>query len=147
MAEKLTQTEKKEKAREWRWWKMNPEKLVNLEHAFAIGCTDKEAIGFAGISETQLYYYERLNPEFKSKKEMLKETVILKAKEAVHREVGKNYQNAIDYLKRKRRKEYGDSIDMTSENEKITGVVVEIVAPNYETKPESDNSIPEEQGS
>lgn len=105
--------------REWRWWKTDPLKLVKLEQAFAIGCTDKQACGYADISETQLYYFERKNPKFTSKKAVLKDTLILKAKQAVANTVGSSYQNAMDYLKRKEREEFGDNVDHTNKGEKF----------------------------
>jgi hypothetical protein len=114
----LTREEKKEKAREWRWWKINPEKLTKLTQAFAIGCTDEEATLYAGITERQLYYYQRLNPEFVTEKASLKQSVVLNAKQTVANTVTESYSNAMDYLKRVRRKEYGDNVDLTSLGEK-----------------------------
>lgn len=115
----LTKEEKKKLVREWRWWKTDPAKLLKLEQAFAIGCTDKEACGYAMISENQLYYYEKFNPEFQSKKAILKDTVILKAKQTVANKISESYSNAIDYLKRKKRDEFGDNVDHTSGGEKL----------------------------
>lgn len=110
---------KRKVVREWRWWKQNPEKLTKLEQAFAIGCTDKEACGYAELTEKQLYYYERQHPDFGSRKEVLKNTVVLKAKQTVANKVGASYHTAIDYLKRTRKGEYGDNIDHTTKGEKI----------------------------
>lgn len=65
--------------REWRWWKHDPEKLTKLRQAFQIGASDKIACRYAEISKTQLYYYQRLNPEFTTEKRRLKDRLILKA--------------------------------------------------------------------
>lgn len=115
----LPKDEKRKKVREWRWWKTDPMKVVKLEQAFSIGCTDKEACGYSGISKTQLYYYERQHPEFTTKKDILKDTVILKAKQTIANKVNESYGNAMDYLKRKRRDEFGDNVDHTTGGEKM----------------------------
>lgn len=73
--------------REWRWWEddsgTQTDKLLQVKQAFAIGATDKEACFYAGISEKQLYYYQRVNPRFVSEKELLKEKPVLAARQTV----------------------------------------------------------------
>lgn len=113
MAE-LSEEKKAEMRRDWRWWRTSPEKLTKLEQAYAIGCTDAEAIGYAEITKAQLYYYEKLNPEWKERKQRLKDQLILKAKQTIANELDKSYGTAMDYLKRRRRDEFGDTVDMTS---------------------------------
>jgi hypothetical protein len=110
---------KRKQVREWRWWKSDPLKLTKLEQAFAIGCTDKEACGYADLTEKQLYYYEKMFPDFGSRKQVLKDKVILKARQTVANEVDKSYANAMDLLKRKRKAEFGDNVDITTDGEKL----------------------------
>ena len=110
----LSKEKKAEIRREWRWWRIHPEKLTKLEQAFAIGCTDEEAIGYAEISRMQLNYYEKLNPEWKERKQRLKDTPILKAKQTIVNKLDESYGNAIDYLKRRKRDEFGDNMDVTT---------------------------------
>lgn len=114
-----TSAEKRQLVREWRWWKTNPEKLTKLEQAFSFGCTDKEACGFAGISEKQLYYYERINPEFGSRKAVLKDALVLQARMIVASRMKESYGNAMDYLKKKRKHEFGENISLPDDPEKI----------------------------
>ena len=65
--------------------------VVNkLEQAFEWGCTDSEACIHAGISKQTLYSYCDKTPGFTDRKEMLKDTPILKAKEIQFAELKDN---------------------------------------------------------
>jgi hypothetical protein len=86
---------------------MTDETIGKLEEAFALGCTDKEACLFAGISVDSLYKHQRENPEFIKRKEALKETPVLQARTTVVRAVKENPTMAFQYLERKRRDEFG----------------------------------------
>ena len=54
--------------------------LLKLEYAFSIGCNDTQACIHAGISRQTLWNYQEKNPDFIDKKEELKETLPLQAK-------------------------------------------------------------------
>jgi hypothetical protein len=98
---------------------MTPEVISKLEEVFAIGGSDKEACFYADISHQALYDYQNKHPEFTERKEALKERPILLARQTVVKKIGESYQNAIDYLKRKKRSEFGDNTDITSGGEKL----------------------------
>jgi hypothetical protein len=93
----IENTERQE-PREWKWWETDDgresPKLTKLESAFAIGATDIEACAFADITERQLYYYQEINPDFVSRKKMLKSKVFLMARKNVIDRV--KYENAKD---------------------------------------------------
>lgn len=59
---------KTESGGQFRWWKKTPGKLTKLAEAYKMGCTDKEACFYAGISDRQLYYFQKKFPSFVSKK-------------------------------------------------------------------------------
>lgn len=99
---------------------MTPETISKLEEVFAMGGTDEEACFFADIAPATLYNYQNECPEFLERKEALKLNPILKARRVAVEKLGESYQNAMDYLKRKRKKEFGDSTDVTSGGEPIT---------------------------
>lgn len=88
---------------------MNQIVLGKLTDAFSWGCTDREACIHADISEDTLYEYCKKHPEFSELKERKKETPILKARETILNKVTESYANSMDYLKRKRKKEFGDA--------------------------------------
>lgn len=57
--------------------------IINkLDYAFSIGCSDSEAISYAGISSSAFYNYIDKHPEYKERKEALKLKPVLKAKKA-----------------------------------------------------------------
>ena len=57
--------------------------VKKLEEAFSLGCSDLEACLMANISKQTLYNYQDKNPEFVGRKERLKETPILLARNTV----------------------------------------------------------------
>jgi len=85
------------------WWDANKEgteKLAKLELAFSFGATDIEAVAFADITLENLYYYQRKNPDFKTKKKALKSKVLFLArKNVVDRVKFENAKNESDIEK------------------------------------------------
>jgi len=107
---------------------MTEETVNKLEEIFALGGSDREACFYANISKQTLYDYQEKHPEFIDRKEALKETPILKARREVVKGLS-NYQNAMDFLKRKRKKEFSERIenDITSGDEKLNQVLVKFI--------------------
>lgn len=95
---------------------MTEETLNKLEEIFALGGTDKEACFYAGISHQTLYNYQKDNHEFVERKEALKETPILKARRTVVESL-KDPNHAFRYLEKKRRDEFGNSLDITTDGQ------------------------------
>ena len=89
------------------------EVLLKLEEAFALDCTDLEACLFAGISKSALYHYQEGNEEFKERKQLLKETVVLAARTTVSKEVKINADMALKYLERKKKSEFSLRVENT----------------------------------
>lgn len=86
---------------------MTEEVVAKLETAFSWGCTDSEACVWAGISQDALYDYQRKNPAFTKRKELLKETPTLKARQVINLAIGqKDKQAAQWWLERKRKEEF-----------------------------------------
>lgn len=81
--------------------------MTQLEHAFKIGCTDEQACLYAGISHNQLeYYIKEINPEFRAKKELLKEMNIIHARQTVSDSLKQDPGTAFRYLERKQKDEF-----------------------------------------
>lgn len=93
---------------------MTPEIISKLEEVFALGGSDEEACFFAGIGKSTLYNYQKENPEFVERKEALKETPILKARRTVV-DALKEPNMAFKFLERKRRGEFGPTLDLTAD--------------------------------
>lgn len=103
---------------------MTPEVISKLEEAFAWGCTDREACLWAGISEEALYLYQGKNPEFTKRKEMLKDTPVLLARKSVIKQMQRDGKLSMDYLSRKKKDEFSTRTDITSNDEKLEGLVI-----------------------
>ena len=105
--------------------KSTPMTLKKLEEAFAIDATIEEACFYADISPQTYYEWVKKNPKLNERFKALRNTPVLLARRTV---VGalKQPSVAFEYLKRKKRKEFGDSIDHTTDGEKfeITGIVI-----------------------
>ena len=95
---------------------MTPETIGKLEQAFAYGATDSEACFFAGIHPTTLYDYCVIHPEFRDRKEALKDSPILKARRAVIEAMEADPNLAFKYLERKRKDEFGPRTELTGAN-------------------------------
>jgi len=91
---------------------ISPDIILKLEHAYAMDCTDKEACLFAGTTLSTLYAYQRDNPEFGERKEILKQNPILKARTRVVTAVETDTSAAQWYLERKQRDEFGRQVDV-----------------------------------
>lgn len=105
---------------------MTPETISKLEEVFAIGGSDEEACFFAGIGKTTLYNYQQEHPEFVERKDALKERPILKARQTVVKALD-DPNHAFKYLERKRRKEFGNNVDLTTNNKELPSTLIEII--------------------
>ncbi len=104
---------------------MTPETIAKLEEIFALGGSDEEACFYAGIGKSTLYNYQEEHEDFVERKEALKETPILLARRTAVAKINESYANAMDFLKRKKRLEFGDKtdLDISSLGEKV-GVIM-----------------------
>lgn len=89
---------------------MTPETVAKLEQAFAIDASVEEACSYAEISRNAFYDYLKINPAFNDRMADLRNRPILAARQRVVKGVTENYQNAMDYLKRKKVDEFGDRV-------------------------------------
>lgn len=83
--------------------------IAKLEQAFAIGCTDQEACHYAEISSAALYRYQESHPEFRERKEGLKDRPILKAKFTIVKHLD-DPRLAWDYLRSKCSDEFAQKV-------------------------------------
>ena len=102
---------------------MTRDVLNKLEEVFALGGTDQEACFYANISHQALYNYQAKCPEFVERKEALKIAPNLKARRTIVDSLDKP-QFAFEFAKKKLRKEFGDSIDITSKGKELKGTQV-----------------------
>ena len=100
--------------------KMTTEVVLKLEQAFAIDASVEEACSYAEIARNTFYEYLKKNPSFQDRIDDLRQRPTLKARQTVVKHL-EDPNNAFKYLEKKRRKEFGQNIDITSGGEKISG--------------------------
>lgn len=85
--------------------------LRRLEQAFLIGCTDREAFNYAGISETTFYDYCKKHPDFAELKERLKEEPIYAARLNIVRALKNgSIADSWNYMRAKRKDEFAPKV-------------------------------------
>lgn len=109
--------------------KLTPETVKKLEEVFAIDGTVEEACYYADISKQTYYNWIDEFPKMKEQFDRLRNRPILKARQEVIKGLN-NYQNAMDYLKRKKRKEFGDNVDLTTLNKELPTPILNAILPN-----------------
>ena len=80
--------------------------IQKLEQAWSLGCSDKDASFFSGISPAALSDFLKKNPDISERKEELKTKVVLKAKQELIKGFENNPEICLKYLERKRKDEY-----------------------------------------
>ena len=92
---------------------MTPAVIKKLEEAFSMDCSDLEACLHAGISAPPLYAYQKANPDFVNRKNLLKQSTILLARNAVIKGIPNNPEFALKYLERKKKDEFSLRQELT----------------------------------
>jgi len=93
---------------------MTPEVLAKLDHAFSIDCSVIEACSYADISQDAFYDYQSKNPQFAERNRMLRQKPILKARNTIVAALNQP-QHAQWYIARKRKKEFSERIENTTD--------------------------------
>jgi len=89
--------------------KFDEKTVKKLEEVFAIDGSVEEACYYANITRQTYYNWIKDNPKLKEEFDRLRNRPVLKARQEVMK--GLNcYSNAMDYLKRKKIKEFGDRL-------------------------------------
>jgi len=92
--------------------KKTPEVIKKLEEAAAYDATVEEMCFYAGISTPTYYAWINEDKELSSRIEALRNTPILKARQAAVNKVNESYYTAVDYLSRKRKSEFSQKHDI-----------------------------------
>lgn len=93
---------------------MTPEVLRKIEEVAALDGSVAEMAYYADVHVDTIYAYMAQNKDFSERIAKLREKPVLMARQRVIKGVNESYANAIDYLKRKKRLEFGDNIDVTT---------------------------------
>jgi hypothetical protein len=127
MAKKLDGTKRKSNA--GRKTKDTPEMRQKIEEAAALDASVEEICFYADISHDTYYSLLKRDPKFSERIKALRQKPILAARQAAIKHSVDSYSSAMDYLKRKRKKEFGDRSIIATEDENgnvqpITGMVI-----------------------
>lgn len=99
--------------------KLTDENIIKLKQAAALDCSVEEMAYLCNVSHQTIYNWREANPELFEEIDRLRANPVLKARQTVVNNIDKSYSNAVDYLKRKQRKEFGDNVDHTSEGKQL----------------------------
>ena len=99
------------------WW-LDKIKVVNLINHFKIDGTQEEACSVAGITKAQFDYFVEKHPIFSDIMGACRELPNIKARTTVNNNLNK-VDCAFKYLEKKRKKEFGNALDLTSGGEAI----------------------------
>ena len=103
--------------------------IRTLEQAFILGLPDEQACLFAGISPSAFYAHQREVPEFKKRKELLKQSLEMKSRILIASDIdNKDSDIAKWYLERKAKGEFSTKTEI--EETRPTNVTIEVVKPN-----------------
>lgn len=109
--------------------KMTPETISKLEQVYSYGASDIEACAHADIGLATLYRYCEEHPEFRERKERLKEKPTLLARQTVIQAIKTDPHLAFNYLTRKQKKEFSERIenDITTAGQPLTTSSDEVI--------------------
>lgn len=106
--------------------KITQQTVKKLEEVFALDGTVEEACFYAGISRQTYYDLIKKKPELSDRFRALRLNPILKARRTVVAKIEDNYGNAMDYLKRKKKDEFGDHKEIGFGQKTMTQILDEI---------------------
>ena len=106
-----------------KYTKKTEEVVKSIEEAYAMDCSVVEVLIHANISKQTLYNWRDDDKEWAERLDELKENPFLKARKTIIKGIGENYNNAMDYMKRKKKKEFGDNMDLTTDGEQLPVLV------------------------
>lgn len=104
---------------------MTSEVVNKLEQAFTMDMTDLEACLYAGISKQTLYNYQDKNKAFIDRKEILKNSLSLKAKTNLANKINDGDSNESRWwLERRRKNEFSTQVNNKNENDGAIEIIV-----------------------
>ena len=89
--------------------KLTPEAIQKLEQLFSLDASLGEMCSYLDVSYQTIYNWEKANPKLFEKLNRMRDKPTLKIRQAAVAKATESYGNAMDYLKRKRKEEFGDT--------------------------------------
>lgn len=107
--------------------KMNDEVRKKMEEVAALDGTIEEMAYYCDVSRQTIYEWLKEDKVLSDRIERLRQRPVLLARQTINKRLTESYSNAVDYLKRKRSKEFGDKQDITSNGESIQPILVKFI--------------------
>ena len=111
--------------------KKTVEVIKKLEEVAALDGTVEEMAFYAGVHRDTVYLWLKEDDVLSDRIKELRERPVLKARQTVNKRMEESYVNAMDYLKRKKKLEFGDSTDITSDGKPMQVIVPSAVASRF----------------
>jgi hypothetical protein len=102
---------------------------AKIEEAAALDASVEEIAFYADISRETYYEILKKDPVFSDRITKLRQRPILAARQTVVKKATESYQNAMDYLKRKKKLEFGDNVDVTSAGKALPTPIIPLNVP------------------
>lgn len=99
--------------------KLTEENRLKLKEAAALDASVEEMAYLCDVTFQTVYNWFKAEPELFEEIQRLRLKPVLKARKAAVEKATDSYGNAVDYLKRKKRDEFGDNIDHTTGGEPL----------------------------
>ena len=116
----------KNKVNKGRPTKLTDEVRRKIEEVAALDGSVEEMAYYSGVHRTTLYNWLQEDKDFFDRIQELRERPILKARQTVVKHL-EDPNNAFKYLEKKRRKEFGQNIDVTTDGDKLAPLLVKII--------------------
>lgn len=98
---------------------MTDETVRKIEEVAALDGSVEEMAYYAGIHVDTIYAHLKSNPKFSDRIRALRERPVLQARQTVVNAIKTDPNHAFKYLEKKRKKEFGAAIDITSDGKSI----------------------------
>lgn len=106
--------------------KLTDETVKKLEEVFALDGSIEEACCYANISRQTYYNWIKEFPEMNEQFDRLRQRPFLKARQTVVKSLD-NPDFAFRYLERKKKKEFGSNVDITSDGKELNTALVKFI--------------------
>lgn len=103
---------------------LTDEMKSKIKDAAALDCSVEEMAYLCDVTKQTIYNWFKEDPALFDEVQRLREKPVYKARLTVIEKMEESYGNAMDYLKRKKKKEFGDNIDVTSDGEGLKTINV-----------------------
>lgn len=109
-------------------WEPSAAQLKILEDSFKLGAQVKEALAQAQIPSSTFYDYLNAHPDFSEQIEWWQQYPIMLAKHSVVAHMGEDGKLALEYLKCRRKEEFGTRTEITgADGQSIQPPIIQIL--------------------